>query len=90
MFKDTYLEQNPASEKLSKDAANGPDVDGVGVVLRAQQDLRGAVVLSHNLLGHRLARVLLLHPATRLDYFLESRKILVKHFPPPNFDKSRA
>ena len=73
-MKNTYLEQNPASKKLSEDAANGPDVDGVGVVLRAQQDLRGAVVLSHNLLGHRLARVLFFHPATRHDYFLEILK----------------
>ena len=82
MFKDTYLEQNPASEKLSKDAANGPDVDGVGVVLRTQQDLRGAVVLSHNLLGHRLAGVLFLHPATRRDYSGKVSKSWLNTTPP--------
>ena len=61
---ETYLEEDPAAQQLAEDAADGPDVDGVGVVLGTEQDLWGAIVLGHHLLGHRLAGVLLLHPET--------------------------
>ena len=60
----SYLEQYPPAEQLPEDAADGPDVDGVGVVLGTEQDLWGAIVLGHHLLGHWLAGVLLLHPET--------------------------
>ena len=62
-FPDTYLEENPATKKLAEDAADGPDVYWVRVMLGAQQDLWGAVVLGHHLLGHRRPGVLLLNPA---------------------------
>ena len=67
-FPDKYLEENPATKKLAEDAADGPDVDGVGVVLGAEEDLGGAVVLGDHLLGHWLAGVLLFHPETEDHY----------------------
>ena len=59
-----YLEEDAAAEELAEDAADAPDVYGVGVVLGAQQDLGGPVVLGDHLLGHGLPAVLLLHPGT--------------------------
>ena len=59
-----YLEEDAATEQLPEDAADAPDVYGVGVVLGPQEDLGGPVVLGDHLLGHRLPAVLLLHPAT--------------------------
>ena len=58
-----YLEEDAAAEELAEDAADGPHVDGVGVVLGAHEDLGRAVVLRHHLLRHVLVPVLLLHPA---------------------------
>ena len=64
----SYLEQYPPAEQLPEDAADGPDVDGVGVVLGAEEDLRRPVVLGHHLLGHVHPPVRLLHSATNATY----------------------
>lgn len=42
-------EEGPLHDELSEDAANGPDVDGGGVVLGAQEDLRSAVPQCYDL-----------------------------------------
>ena len=55
------LEEDAAAEELSEDAADGPHVDGVGVVLGAHEDLGRAVVLRHHLLRHGFVGVCLLH-----------------------------
>ena len=57
----SYLEQNPPAQELPEDAADRPHVDGVCVVLGAEEDLRGAVVLGDHLLGHVHPPVRLLH-----------------------------
>ena len=68
---DAYLEQYPAPEQLPEDAAHWPDVDAVGVMLGAQENLRGSVVLSDHLLGHVSVPVTLLHSeAKQYEYLL--------------------
>ena len=57
----SYLEQYPPAQELPEDAAHWPHVDGVCVMLGAQQDLGGAVVLGDHLLGHVHSPVRLLH-----------------------------
>jgi hypothetical protein len=42
-------EQGPPHDKLRKDATNRPDVDGCGVVLGSEEDLRRTVPESNNL-----------------------------------------
>ena len=64
----SYLEQYPPAEQLPEDAADGPDVDGVGVVLGAEEDLWRPVVLGDHLLGHVHPPVRLLHSATNATY----------------------
>lgn len=44
-------EQHASSEHLSQDAASGPHVDGLGVVVGGQEETRGAVPLGHQTLG---------------------------------------
>lgn len=56
------LEENAPPEQLSKDAAHGPDVDGVGVMAAPHEDLRSPVILCHNFLSHVPRLVRLLHP----------------------------
>ena len=61
MYGALCLEQDPPAQQLSEDAAHRPDVDGVGVVAAAHEDLRRAVVLRHHLLRHVPRLVSLLH-----------------------------
>ena len=61
----SYLKENPPTDELPEDAADRPDVDGVGVVAGAQQYLRRPVVLGYHLLRHRPAWVSFLNPAQR-------------------------
>lgn len=56
------LEQNASAQKLAKDAAHAPHVDGRGVVFGAHEDLGSAVVLRHDLLSHVFAAVLFFDP----------------------------
>lgn len=55
------LEENAAAKQLSKDAAHGPDVDGVGVMSAPHEDLRSPVILRHNFLSHVPSLIRLLH-----------------------------
>lgn len=43
--------QHASSEHLGQDAASGPHVDGLGVVLGGQEETGGAVPLGHQTLG---------------------------------------
>ena len=56
------LEEDVSTEQLCEYTANGPDVNGRGVVPCPHQDLGGAVVLGHHLLGHVTVFVWLLDP----------------------------
>lgn len=55
------LEKDASSEQFSEDTAHGPDVDGVGVMTAAHQDLGRSVVLRHHFLSHVTRLVRLLH-----------------------------
>ena len=55
------LEQDAPRQQFGEDAADGPHVDGVGVVAAAHQQLRRAVVLRHDLLCHGSPSVGLLY-----------------------------
>lgn len=46
------LEQNSATQQLSKNTADGPDVDPWVIMFGPHKDLWSTVVLSHNLLCH--------------------------------------
>lgn len=46
------LEEDASAQQLCKDAAHGPDVDGVGVVAAPHEDLWRSVVLGHHFLSH--------------------------------------
>lgn len=45
-------EERATGEHLSQDTANSPDVDGLGVLLEGEHDLRSTVPASGNILGH--------------------------------------
>lgn len=57
------LEEDAAAQQLREDAAYRPDVNGVGIVAAAHEDLWSSVVLSHHFLGHVPRFVRLLHPS---------------------------
>lgn len=56
------LEEDAATEKLAKDTADAPHVDGCRVVPRPHQYLWGSVVLGHHLLRHVLTLIWLFYP----------------------------
>lgn len=65
----SYLEQYPPPQELPEDAAHWPHVYGVCVMLGAQQDLGGAVVLGDHLLGHVHSPVRLLHSEMEILHY---------------------
>lgn len=70
------LEEDPSAEELGEDAAYRPHVHGRGVVLAPYQDLRGAVVLGHDLLGHVFAGVGLLNSGqTKVTHLQAEQKM---------------
>lgn len=75
------LEEDPSAEELGEDAAYRPHVHGRGVVLAPYQDLRGAVVLGHDLLGHVFAGVGLLHSGqTKVTHLQAEIKCYIYYF----------
>ena len=52
-----YLEEDAPAEQLPEDASNRPDVDRVGVVLRAKEDLRGPAGVGYWVTGRQGDRV---------------------------------
>ena len=51
-------EEVPAGEHLREDAPHGPDVDGEGVLVHREHQLRGAVPAGRHVLGHERGVVL--------------------------------
>lgn len=69
-------EQWRPAEKLRKDAAEGPDVEGVGVVTGVQDDLGSSIPPSHNVLRQRGRRLLVASRETEIADF--ERAVLVE------------
>lgn len=66
------LEEDSPTQQLAENAADRPQVDGVGVVLGAHQDLGRPVVLRYNLLGHVAPSVVFLNPSESIVANLEN------------------
>lgn len=49
---DEDLEERLAREELGEDAADGPEVDGLGVLLPGEDDLGGTIPAGGDVLGH--------------------------------------
>lgn len=57
------LEEDATAQQFCEDAADRPDVNGIGVVAAPHEDLWRPVVLRHHFLGHVPRLVRLLHPS---------------------------